>query len=156
MIIRHFVLPTKGLHTFVFAVLGCFTIRQEILIVGALSVHSDGVAPVHNSQHVLPVSNSIWHQDFFHKASMAASQTVHTENREECSSFSYKYKYNPTCCRKTLLSSSCHWLVSSLYHSAPGGLDVAIQSEEGSGVCSFAPACETRKEEGETESRTTC
>ena len=87
MSIRHSVLPTKGLHTFVFAVLRCFTICQEILIVVALSVHSDGVAPVHNRQHVLPVSDGIWHQDFFHKASMAASQTIHTEKIEECPSF---------------------------------------------------------------------
>ena len=86
MIIRHFVLPTKGFHTFVFAVLRCFTIRQEILIVGALSVHSDGVAPVHNRQHVLPVGHGVWHQDLFHKASMGASKTTHTEILEECSS----------------------------------------------------------------------
>ena len=73
MSIRHSVLSAIGVNTFVFAVLRCLTIYQEVLIVGALSVHSDGVAPVHNGQHVLPVSNGVWHQDFFYKASVAAS-----------------------------------------------------------------------------------
>ena len=88
MSIRHSVLPTKGLHTFIFAVLRCFTISQKVLIVGTLSVHPDGVAPVHNGQHVLPVSDSFWYQDFLHKASMGASQTIHTENIKECSPLS--------------------------------------------------------------------
>ena len=87
MSIRHSVLPTKGLHTFVFAVLRLLTISEEVLIVGTLSVHSDGVAPVHNSQHVLPVGHGIRNQDLFHKASMGASKSSHTENmKEECSS----------------------------------------------------------------------
>ena len=83
MSIRHSVLPTKGLHTFIFAVLRCFTICQKVLIVGTLSVHSDGVAPVHNGEHVLPVGHRVWHQDLLHKATMGPLQTAHTEVMEE-------------------------------------------------------------------------
>ena len=82
MSIRHSVLPTKGFHTFVFAVLRRLVRTQEILVVVTLPVDSDGVAPVHDSQHVLPVGDGLWHQDFLHEAAVGASETAHTGNVE--------------------------------------------------------------------------
>ena len=61
MRVRHLVLAAGGPHTALLAVLGGVPRGQEVLVVAALPADPDGVAPVDDGEHVLPVQYSSRH-----------------------------------------------------------------------------------------------